>query len=237
MKILALDSTAAVCSVAICEDNKLISQITINTGNTHSETLLPAVEEALRLAELNVNDIDMYACSVGPGSFTGVRIGVATIKGLAYGKNKPCVAVSTLYALAKNLSGINGTICPVMNARRNQVYNALFSCENGSLTRLCPDRTISIAELDAELASMPSPVYLCGDGYDITLKGSTKTQFGYTFEQSRLQSAYSVALCALEKYNLGEHVSDKTLAPVYLRPSQAERERLERIKNESKENN
>lgn len=237
MKILALDSTAEVCTVAVCEDKKLISEITVNTGNTHSETLLPAVEQALKLAELTINDIDLYACSVGPGSFTGVRIGVATIKGLAYGKNKPCVAVSTLQALAMNLSGVNGIICPVMNARRNQVYNALFSCENGKISRLCPDRAISISELDDELSSQSSTVYLCGDGHDITLKGAVKTTFGYTFERSRLQNAYSVALAALELYNLGKYVDDKTIAPVYLRPSQAERERLERIKNENQENN
>lgn len=229
MKILALDSTAEVCSVAVCEDERLISEITINTGNTHSETLLPAVEQALKLSGLTVNDIDAFACSTGPGSFTGVRIGVATVKGLAYEKNKPCVPVSTLEALAYNLSSFDGIICPVMNARRNQVYTATFNCSRGKLERLCPDRAISIAELDEELSSISLPVYLCGDGYDITLKNSTKTKFEYVFERSRFQSAYSVARCAYKKLLLGETVTDATLVPVYLRPSQAERERLERI--------
>ena len=151
LRILALDSTADVSSVAVCEGEKLLSEITINTGNTHSQTLLPSVEMALKLAELSVDDVDLFTCSVGPGSFTGVRIGVATVKGLAFGKDKPCVPVSTLDALAYNLRGYNGIICPVMNARRMQVYNALFRCENGILTRLCDDRAISIAELEAEL--------------------------------------------------------------------------------------
>ena len=229
MKILALDTTADVCSVAVCDDYRLIAEITVNTGNTHSQTLLPAVEQALKLCELTVDDIDAFACSVGPGSFTGVRIGVATIKGLAYNKNKPCVAVSTLEALANNLVAFNGIICPVMNARRNQVYNALFRCKNGVIERLCEDRAISIAELDEELSTCAEPVYLCGDGYDITVKGSSKTEFVFVSPKERLQSAYSVAACAIEKINKGETVSDTVIAPVYLRPSQAERERLEKL--------
>ena len=229
MKILALDTTADVCSVAVCDDYRLIAEITVNTGNTHSQTLLPAVEQALKLCELTVDDIDAFACSVGPGSFTGVRIGVATIKGLAYNKNKPCVAVSTLEALANNLVAFNGIICPVMNARRNQVYNALFRCKNGVIERLCEDRAISIAELDEELSASSEPVYLCGDGYDITVKGSSKTEFVFVSPRERLQSAYSVAACAIEKINKCETVSDTVIAPVYLRPSQAERERLEKL--------
>ena len=233
MKILALDTTAEVCSVAVCEDNRLITEITVNTGNTHSQTLLPAIEQALKLAEITVDDIDLFACSVGPGSFTGVRIGVATIKGLAYGKNKPCVAVSTLEALATNLSDRNGIICPVMNARRNQVYNAIFKCEDGRLTRICDDRAISIDDLDSELCNLNMPVYLCGDGYDITVKNSSNTSYTNVFERSRPQSGYSVALCAYSMYLRGDTVSDTVIAPVYLRPSQAERERLERLQNES----
>lgn len=230
MKILALDTTAEVCTVAVCEDDRLISEITVNTGNTHSQTLLPAVEQTLKLAELNVNDIDAFACSSGPGSFTGVRIGVATIKGLAYGKDKPCVSVSTLEALAYNLVDFDGVICPVMNARRNQVYNALFRCKNGVIERLCPDRAISIDELDEELCEYQEPIYLCGDGYEITERGAQKTKFEFLSYRDRLQNAYSVASCALKKIQVGDVLSDTTLVPVYLRPSQAERERLEKIK-------
>lgn len=229
MKILALDTTAEVCTAAICENTKLIAEMTVNTGNTHSQTLLPLIEQILKISETSLDEIDCFSCSTGPGSFTGVRIGVATVKGIAYGKNKPCVSVSTLEALAYNLIGYEGIICPVMNARRNQVYNALFECKNGNLTRLCDDRALSIEELDEELSSSEQMVYLVGDGYSITERGFNKTKIGFVPERMRVQSAYSVACCALEKYNLGQTLTDGELVPIYLRPSQAERERNERL--------
>ena len=131
MIILALDSTAQTGSVALCRDEKLIASFTLNTGNTHSETLLPSVEAVLSLSDMTADDVDLFACAKGPGSFTGVRIGAATVKGLAFGKDKPSLGVSTLEALAYNLRGFSGILCPVMNARRSQVYNALFRAENG----------------------------------------------------------------------------------------------------------
>lgn len=234
IRILALDSTAEVSSVCVCEGERLICEMTVNTGNTHSQTLLPAVEQTLRMAEMTVNDIDLFACSTGPGSFTGVRIGTATVKGIAYGKNKPCVSVSTLEALAYNLIGNNGLICPVMNARRSQVYNALFECENGNLTRLCPDRALAISELDEELKKESKSIYLSGDGYEITANGFKDTRISFVPERQRYQSAYSVAQVALKKYNAGEYVDDTALVPIYLRPSQAERERQERLNKDSK---
>ena len=233
IRILALDSTAEVSSVCVCEGDKLICEITVNTGNTHSQTLLPAVEQTLKMAEMTVNDIDVFACSTGPGSFTGVRIGVATIKGIAYGKGKPCVSVSTLEALAYNLIGNEGIVCPVMNARRSQVYNALFECEGGNLKRLCDDRALAISELDEELAGKTEPIYLSGDGYEITEKGFKNTKISYVPERQRYQSAYSVAQIALQRYESGEYVDDAALVPIYLRPSQAERERQERLSKES----
>ncbi len=229
MKILAIDSSAVVGTVALCEDRKLIAHYTLNTGNTHSQTLLPMIESVLKSAEWEIDDLELLAVSQGPGSFTGVRIGISTIKGLAFGKNIPCAGVSTLEALAYNLRYCNGIICPVMNARRAQVYNALFSCKSGVLTRLCPDRAISIAELDAELSTMDQPIYLVGDGYDVTLEGLEKTTTQPIPEEQRFQSAYSVALCGLDAFARGEAVDDITLAPIYLRPSQAERERAERL--------
>lgn len=229
INILALDSTAEVSTVAVCKGEKLLSEITINTGNTHSQTLLPAVEQALKMSELTVNDIDVFACSTGPGSFTGVRIGVATVKGIAYGKNKPCISVSTLEALAYNLSGFDGVICPVMNARRSQVYNALFECKGGMLVRICADRAVSISELDDELSQNKSPIYLCGDGYDITQKGFVQTKAYLVPVRYRYQSAYSVAQIALEKFEHNEYLTDVELAPIYLRPSQAERERQAKL--------
>lgn len=232
MKILSLDSTATVCSVAVCEDTKLLTEISVNTGNTHSENLLVAVEQGLKFAGCDIDDIELFSCSVGPGSFTGVRIGAATIKGLAFGKNKPCIAVSTLEALANNLICFEGIICPVMNARRGQVYNAVFQCKDGSITRLCPDRALSIEELDIELCDKYDGcnIYLCGDGYDITKSGIARAKIGNTPYRLTLQNAYSVATVALKMYKDGIIVSDEQLTATYLRMSQAERERQEKTK-------
>ncbi len=229
MKILALDSSAVVGTVALCEDSRLIALYTLNTGNTHSQTLLPMIESVLRSAEWEIDDVELLAVSNGPGSFTGVRIGISTVKGLAFGKNIPCAGVSTLHALAYNLRDREGIICPVMNARRSQVYNALFSCKDGVLTRLCPDRALSIAELDAELATLDQPIYLVGDGYDITAEGFVQTLPVSVLPEQRYQNAYSVALCGLAAYQAGQATDDVSLSPVYLRPSQAERERNERL--------
>lgn len=230
MKILALDSSAAVCTAALCDNEKLICEITVNTGNTHSETLLPVVEQILKLTDTKVDDIDLFACSVGPGSFTGVRIGVSTVKGLTFGKDKSCVGVSTLDTLARNIAMFDGIICPVMDARRDHVYNALYECSGGVIKRLCPDRLISVGELDAELSALGRKIYLSGDGYGICEREFTKTAIEHVPERLRLESGYSTAMCALEKYKNGEYVSDFELAPVYLRPSQAERERIEKLK-------
>ena len=227
MKILALDSTAKVASVALCEDGKLLGEYTINNGNTHSETILPMIEAMLKLLDLSIDEIDAFAVAAGPGSFTGVRIGAATIKGLAFDSKKPCVGVSTLEALAKNPSVQNGLICPVMNARRNQVYTAIFRARNGILERLLPDSAIAITELDEILTKYDEPVILCGDGYDITASLLTHPVLPIG-ERLRHQSAFNVALCAMEAIERGESVSDTELSPTYLRLSQAERERNER---------
>lgn len=236
MLILALDSTAVAASVAVTEDEQLLALYHLNNGNTHSETLLPMVESILTRLGLGTDAIDLFACSVGPGSFTGVRIGAATIKGLAFGRNKPCAAVPTLEALAQNLADVlpDGAIaCPVMNARRGQVYNALFRIKAGELIRLTPDRAIAVTELETELISLgadaSAPVSLVGDGVAVTLSNAKKTGiFRATPALLRDQNAYSVAICALRAARDGKTVTDAELAPVYLRPCQAERERLER---------
>ena len=227
MKILSLDSSADVGTVALCEDERLLAEMTVNTGNTHSESLLPTVEAVLKITGTDINDVDLFACSTGPGSFTGVRIGVATVKGIAYGKNKPCVSISTLYALAQNLRGFNGIICPVMNARRKQVYTALFRYQNGQAERLFPDNAIAITELDELLKQYGEPVYLTGDGYSITEELLTHKIIP-TPERLRHQSAYSVAQIARKTYMEGIVTTDSEMVPTYLRPSQAERERTER---------
>jgi len=235
MKILSLDSTAIVSTVAITDNERLLAQFSINNGNTHSETLLPMIESCLKVLKLSINDIDLFACSAGPGSFTGVRIGAATIKGLAFDKNKPCAPVSSLDALAHNLLYADGIICPVMNARRSQLYNALFLCENGRLTRICDDRLLSVFDLEEELRKYSDKkIYLCGDGYDIAKGAFTKVKTENTPLLHQYQSAYSVALCALEASKQELLTTDIELSPVYLRASQAERERLERLEAEKK---
>ena len=227
MKILALDSTALVASVALCEDDERLGEITINNGNTHSETLLPMVEFLLKRFDLTPDEIDLFAVSGGPGSFTGVRIGAATVKGLAFGTDKPCVGVSTLEALAYRLRGFDGLICPVMNARRKQVYTALFRATNGQLERLMPDSAIAISELDQRLSEYEEPVRLVGDGYEITEALLTRPILPTPCEL-RQQSAYAVAQVARKMHESGESGSDLELSPTYLRLSQAERERLKK---------
>ena len=230
MKILAFDSTALTASVAVCEDEELLATLTLNNGNTHSQTLLPMAESLFRLLSIDATDIDLFACSSGPGSFTGVRIGAATLKGMAFGREKDCVGVSTLAALAYNLRLCHGIVCAVMNARRNQVYTATFLADGKKVTRLTPDEAISAEELDARLAEYKEPVYLVGDGIEVCLDSFSKTKPEHTPTELSCQSAYSVAQVALEEYKKGNAVSDTELSATYLRLSQAERERAEREK-------
>ena len=161
MYVLALDSTASVASVALTDDERLLGETTVDNGNTHSETLLPMIEELLRRFSLSPSDVELYACTAGPGSFTGVRIGVSTVKGLAFATSTPCVGVSTLASLAQNLVGLGDStpviVSPVMNARRSQVYNALFRVNGNEVTRLTEDRAIAIADLEQELLSYNLP--------------------------------------------------------------------------------
>ena len=231
MKILSLDTSATVATVALIDGDKLLAEQMTNNGNTHSETILPMIESALASADLDVSDIDIFACSNGPGSFTGVRIGVATVKGLAFASDKPCVEVSTLEALAQNLKCCGGLICPVMNARRSQVYTALCISDGQSVKRITDDDAMSISDLDEMLSKYDTPVSFCGDGYDITLAALTKTKVNDTPLRLRYQSAVSVAEVALRKYNDGEYTDDRNLKVTYLRPSQAERELKEKQKN------
>lgn len=235
MKILGIDSSATVASVAVCEDGRLLAEYTVNNGNTHSETLLPMVEAALGALSLTVADVDLFAVSSGPGSFTGVRIGAATLKGLAFASGKPCVGVSTLHALALNLLPVRGLICPVMNARRSQVYTALFRSDGETLQRLLPDSAMSLSELDELLCGYGESVYFCGDGYGITVDALQKTTALYVPDRLRAQSGYSVAQVALAEYEAGRAVNDTELKVTYLRPSQAERELMNKNKEQKEE--
>ena len=230
MKILALDSSATVATVALCEDERLLAEYTLNNGNTHSETLLPMVEAVLGAYGITVDEIDLFAATDGPGSFTGVRIGAAPLKGLAFGSGKPCLGVSTLEAIAENLSARGGLICPVMNARRSQVYTALFRSDGLSLTRLMEDSALSIRELDELLAAYGEPVSFCGDGYDVTLPDLKRTAAVPVPDRLRHQSAYSTAQVAYRRYLAGHRGTDADFTVTYLRPSQAERTYLEKQK-------
>ena len=227
MLILAFESSAKAASVALCRDGQLVSQYSQCSGLTHSRTLLPMAEDMLKNAELTIADVDGFAVAHGPGSFTGIRIGVSTVKGLAWASDKPCVGVSTLEALAWNGVGVGGYVCPVMDARRSQVYNAIFEIKDGRPVRLTPDRPIALAELMEEIRALGAPVLLLGDGAKLT--GDYFTANGLAFsmapENIRWQSAWGVAMAAQDK-SFG---SADALLPVYLRLSQAERERQERL--------
>lgn len=229
MLILALDSSALVASVALCRDEKVLASFTLNNGNTHSETLLPMIESMLRCTGTTAGEIDLFACSTGPGSFTGVRIGAATVKGLAFGGTACCLGVSTLEALAMNAVPHDALICPVMNARRGQLYNALFRYENGALVRLVADRAISARELGEELSSRGVPFVLCGDGIAEFERLAGITPPCTLSPLLTDQNAVSVARVAYRRYLAGERGTDAALCPVYLRLPQAERERLEKL--------
>ena len=233
MKILAFDSTARAASVAIVDNEQPLAIFNIDNGLTQSELLLPMAEDALRAVKLSFSDIDLFAATMGPGSFTGVRIGAALIKGLAFGKDTPCVGVSTIEALAYNMMPHIGVIVPVMDARRQQVYTAVFTSDGENLIRECDDMAISCTELAEMLKKHDGePIYLVGDGYSVAYKILTENGIKISPTPKLLinENAYSVALVAKKKYEMGEYTTDKEITPTYLRMPQAERERLERIK-------
>ena len=228
MLILAFESSAKAASVALCRDGRLISQYSQCSGLTHSRTLLPMAEDMLKNAEISVGDVDAFAVAHGPGSFTGIRIGVSTVKGLAWASDKPCIGVSTLEAMAWHGLAAGGYICPVMDARRSQVYNAIFKIEDGRPVRLTADRPISLEELAKELRELDSPVFLVGDGAAITAAylGGNNIAYRVAPENLLWQSAWGVAMAQDKKPG-----SADDLLPVYLRLSQAERERQERLES------
>ncbi len=232
MLTLAIDTTANTASAALCRDGRMLSLYTVNGLLTHSETMLPMIENMLEKCAVSMDDIDLFAVCEGPGSFTGVRIGVSLIKGLAFNKNKPCVSVSTLEALTKNLEGFTGYVVPVMDARRNQVYTAIF--KDGE--RTTEDMLIPLDELYAKLSEIGAgSIYLCGDGCDVAKKYFDGKDISVTAVPALLipQNALSVALVAEELYKNGEIKTDSTLSAHYLRAPQAERERAEKLKAEN----
>ncbi len=226
MLILAIDTSANTATCALSCDGSLLALYTVNGLLTHSETMLPMIENMLAKAALTIDDVDAFAVSEGPGSFTGVRIGVSLIKGLAFDKNKPCIGVSTLDALALNLDGIGGCVVPVMDARREQVYTAIF--KDGE--RLSEDMLVPISELRDKLTELgATQIRLCGDGYGVAEKYFADTEIEVLHTPALLipQNAFSVARVAEAQLSMSK--SDRELTARYLRASQAEREREERL--------
>ncbi len=229
MKILAIECSATPCSAAIIENGKILAADFVNVGLTHSQILMPMAEKVVKETGITLRDIDGFAVSSGPGSFTGIRIGISAIKGLAAPKKKPCVTVSTLLSMAYNYIDTDCIVCAVMDARCNQVYNAVFDIKNGKITRICKDRALLCEELKENIKEISQnsnkSVIIVGDG--------TKVFYPYVkdFEnvcesedKRRFQNAVSVAKACEKLFINGETLSPEEILPVYLRLPQAERE-------------
>lgn len=227
MKILAIDTSALTATAAILSEDVILGEISVTTKLTHSQTIMPMIDTLLERTSLDINDIDLFACSVGPGSFTGLRIGIGTVKGLAYGTGEKVCGVSTLEALAYNIPYCEYTICPIMDARRDQVYNALYKWDNGTLSCIEEPRALSIEEL---CTSITGDALFTGDGVNVYKERITALmgeRAHFALPQHRLQRGASVAYAALNK----EGIDPSQLAAVYLRKPQAEREREEKENN------
>ena len=235
MKILSLETSAKAVSCAVVEGGTPIASAWQQTGLTHSRTLMPMVEAMLKNSDMDLKGMDAVAVAVGPGSFTGLRIGIAAAKGLAWGAEKPCIAVSTLKAMAVPLSHLEGhIILCAMDARRQQIYNALFLAQSGGLTRLAEDRAVALEEVAGELAGETRPITIVGDGaalcHDFLSKAGIPCRLAPV--HLRAQSAVGVGLAAEPLAQVGKLLAAQELSPVYLRLSQAERERLEKLRGQ-----
>lgn len=237
MKILAIECSATPASVAVLDGQKLLASAFVNVKLTHSQTLIPMVESTLKAAKLDINGIEGFAISSGPGSFTGIRIGISAVKGLAAPKKLPCVAVSTLLSMAQNYSDTDCIVCAVMDARCNQLYNALFDIQNGEITRLCNDRALLCDELLEEIKALSQNsnknVIIIGDGAEIFYKAAKELENVKRAHPSReFQNAVGVGYSALMSFENGEVLSPNELVPFYLRLPQAERELKMKKENE-----
>ena len=237
MKLLAIDSSGLVASVAILENGTLLAEYTVNYKKTHSQTLLPMLDAAAEMIELDLHALDAIAVAGGPGSFTGLRIGSATAKGLGLALNKPLISVPTVDALAYNLYGISGIVCPMMDARRSQVYTGIYRFEKGELITLMKQRAISVSELAEELNRLGEPVTLLGDGvavYRDNLRELLTVSFTEAPPHLNRQRAGALGALAIKYYEKGNWQTAAEHQPDYLRLSQAERERVEREKAEAR---
>ena len=231
MLILAFETSAKSCSAAIHDGKSLLAESYQNSGLTHSQTLMVMAEDLLKVCGKSAADVTHLAAAAGPGSFTGIRIGVSAAKGFAWGAEKPVYGVSTLESMALGLGVWSGCICCCMDARRNQVYNAIFLAENGELKRISEDRAIALSDLKEELAHLDGPIYLVGDGAALAHKNLSSELENLILppEHRQHQRAGGVALAALAAMDRGENADGAALQPNYLRLSQAERERMEKL--------
>ncbi|MGI6019035.1 MAG: tRNA (adenosine(37)-N6)-threonylcarbamoyltransferase complex dimerization subunit type 1 TsaB [Marvinbryantia sp.] len=231
MKVLGIDSSGLVASVAVAEEETLLAEYTVNYKKTHSQTLLPMLDEIAKMTELELSTIDVIAVAAGPGSFTGLRIGSATAKGLGLVLKKPLVSVPTVAALAYNLWGSDALICPLMDARRNQVYTGIYRFEDGKLITVQEQTAVAVTEIAGQLNMLGEKVIFLGDGvpvYREILKETVKVPFLFAPAHMNRQRAGSVAMLGME---LAKEEKTETAAahqPNYLRLSQAERERVQK---------
>jgi len=237
MKILSVECSAGPASIALLDDDKLAASSFVNVKLTHSQTLVPMIKNLLDSSLTKLDEIDAIAIAVGPGSFTGIRIGIGAVKGLAAKNNIPCIPVSTLRGMAEAYKLNNCVVCAVMDARCNQVYNALFRVEKGIVTRICEDRALMCSELTEELKNnfLDKNIIITGDGTDIfypyvenlpNIKKAT--------EATKFQNAVGIAFAAKEEYEKGNTVEPAALLPVYLRLPQAERELKKKLEEKEK---
>lgn len=227
MKIVAIDTSASYACAALVEDGRLLHEVTDLSGHAHSSTLLPMIERMLTLHALKPRDVDLYVCAIGPGSYTGLRIGVATVKGLTAGTKIPAAGVSSLEALAVNCRFFEGVICPVIDARRDQMYSALFSCHDGVLTRLTDDAIMPLTELDKLLKKTGRVTLPVGDGYEKTAAKLTYGKLKPLPREYRNARAYGTALLGYERYLADPSFAGdgSALLPRYIKITQAEEER------------
>lgn len=231
MRILALDSSGIVATVAIVEDDNLLAEYTVNYKKTHSQTLLPMLDEIVKMTEFDLNTLDAVAVAAGPGSFTGLRIGSATVKGLGLALDKPLIPVPTLEALAYNLYDVSGLVCPIMDARRGQVYTGIYRFKDHRLVQIEGQMAVPIQDLIAILNRLEEPVTFLGDGVPVfgeTIRGELKVPFSFAPAHVNKQRAAAVAALGEVYYKDGRIQTAMEHIPEYLRLSQAERERAQR---------
>ena len=235
MKILAIDSSGLVASVAVLEEEQLIAEYTMNYKKTHSQTLLPMIDDMAVRIELELDTIDAIAVAEGPGSFTGLRIGAATAKGLGLALDKPIIPVPTVDGLAYNLAGVSDLVCPLMDARRNQVYTGIYSFDGPDLQVVSPQKAVGIEEIVEEINGLGRKVVFLGDGVPVqrdTLEQMVQVPFYFAPAHLSRQRAGALGMLALAYYKQGRVQHARDHKPDYLRLSQAERERMEREKKD-----